>query len=98
MSSRSYSQKEALQAALAYSRWLHNVQFTKWLNAKRAECGLPPDHPPVCLNGVGERIYKEIRAEVVAEYRANSGAVLLGEGERRAVVDEIIRRIHGVRR
>lgn len=93
MSSRTYTQKEALQAALAYSRWLHNVTFNRWLNAKRAECGLPPDPPPVCLNTMGERIYKEIRGEVVAAYKSKTGAVMLEEGERRAVVDEIIRRL-----
>lgn len=78
-----------LEAALAYSRWLHLAEFIKWQNRYRRGLGLPTESPPVCLNSVGKRAYERLRAEVCA--RKPHGGVLLGEGERKAVVAEIVR-------
>lgn len=86
--------KDALQAGLAYARWLHQKQFRDWLNEKAAEVGLPPQPHTICLNSVGEAVYSQIRADLIAKRDKRAG-VLLIEGERRAVVDEILTRMHG---
>lgn len=77
-----------LDAALAYSRWLHMEEFTKWQNTYRREFGLPIEKPTICLNSVGKRVYERILKAVI-ERRRVEGTVLTLEGERRAVVQEL---------
>lgn len=83
--------KANLEAALAYSRWLHQAKFIEWQNTYRRELGLPTESLPVCLNSVGKRVYEDIRDRLGASNL--NGAVLTSEGERAAVVAEII---HGL--
>ncbi|MEZ0237680.1 MAG: hypothetical protein ACAH06_06420 [Methylophilaceae bacterium] len=80
--------KASLEAALAYSRWLHQAEFIRWQNTYRREFGLPTETPPVCLNTVGKRVYEDIRRRICVGNR--NGSVLTSEGERKAVVAEII--------
>ena len=80
--------KASLEAALAYSRWLHQAEFIRWQNAYRREFGLPTETPPVCLNTVGKRVYEDIRQRICSVNRDRF--VRTSEGERKAVVAEII--------
>jgi hypothetical protein len=82
--------KDALQAALAYSRYLAKADFTRWMNERRAEVGEPPEAVPILLNTVGQKVYDRIRDELRAR-RSKSAGVALQEAERRAVIAEIIR-------
>lgn len=95
---QNYFDKSALEAALAYSRWLHRVKFIEWTNSKMAEVGLPPETLPICLNTIGERVYMDIRAQVRSHRGSQRGAIQLDGAERRAVVNEILDRLHRVQR
>ena len=85
--------KANLEAALAYSRWLHHSEFIRWQNAYRRELGLPTESLPVCLNSVGKRVYEDVKHRLSAGNL--SGAVLTLEAERQAVVAQIVRGLHG---
>lgn len=95
---QTYSEKSALEAALAYSRWLNRVKFIEWTNAKMAEVGLPPEALPICLNSIGERVYMDIRAYVRSTRGSQRGSVQLDAAERRDVVNEILDRLHRAQR
>jgi hypothetical protein len=85
--------KANLEAALAYTRWLHLAAFIGWQNSYRRQLGLPTETPPVCLNTVGKRVYEDIRRRICVGNR--NGSVLTSEGERKAVMAEIISGLNG---
>lgn len=72
-----------IAAGLAYARWLHMKCFNDAMNQSRGD--LPKLQTPVCLNTVGKGVYERALREVRAD-TASKGIVLLGEGERKAVV------------
>jgi hypothetical protein len=94
---RNTHDKDALQAALAYSRYLAKAADIHWMNARLAEVGLPPDPVPILLNSVGKSVYDSIRKEVVAK-RPTGAGILLEKGERHAVVAVILDRMQGGKR
>lgn len=77
--------KAEIEAGLAYCRWLHMRAFNAWMQSERAKAGIPTGHrvSTVCLNGTGERVYRQVLDRVKAEH---TGGVMLKEAERKAVV------------
>lgn len=84
--------RDDAEAGLAYARWLHRKTFNDWMNKVRADAGLPTEQGPVCLNQRGKRVYEEIRKSGIKD-----GPVLLGDGERRAVVVALLERLEEIR-
>lgn len=75
---------DSIKAGLAYCRWLHMRQFNGWLN-KRLIVAPRAKDDYVLLNSYGKRVY-ELVLRTLKESNAFRGAVMMPEGERKAVV------------
>jgi hypothetical protein len=81
---------EDIDVCMKYCRWLHHKRFLEDLNKANARFGLPPHNIPVLIKkDRGKQLYDALLREITKE----TGSVpLVGEGQRKAIVDALVRK------